>query len=266
MTPVSDFLKNILMQKAREVAARSEREPLKALRARLDSAPPPRSFAGAIQARLAIGKPAIIAEIKKASPSKGLLRADFHPGELARSYAQAGATCLSVLTDEPFFQGADAHVQEVRAVSSLPVLRKDFIIDTYQVFETRALGADCILLIAAALGDTQMSELAHLARDMDLDVLVEVHDAEELERALRLNLLLIGINNRNLHTFETRLETTLALLPQIPKDRIVITESGIHTPEDVARMRRHGVHAFLVGETFMKAPEPGKKLQELFGI
>jgi indole-3-glycerol phosphate synthase len=266
MTPVSDFLKNILMQKAREVAARSEREPLKNLRARLETAPPLRSFVGALAACLDAGRPAIIAEIKKASPSKGLLRADFHPGEIARSYAQAGAACLSVLTDEPFFQGADAHLQEARAASALPVLRKDFIIDAYQIFEARALGADCVLLIAAALGDAQMSELAHLAHDMGLDVLVETHDADELERALQLTTPLIGINNRDLHTFETRLETTLALLPQIPKDRIVITESGIHTPEDVARMRRHGVHAFLVGETFMKAPEPGKKLQELFGI
>jgi indole-3-glycerol phosphate synthase len=266
MTPASDFLKNILMQKAREVAARSEREPLKNLRARLETAPPLRSFVGALEACLDAGKPAIIAEIKKASPSKGLLRADFHPGEIARSYAQAGAACLSVLTDEPFFQGADAHLQEARAASALPVLRKDFIIDAYQIFEARALGADCVLLIAAALGDAQMSELAHLAHDMGLDVLVEAHDADELERALQLSTPLIGINNRDLHTFETRLETTLTLLPQIPKDRIVITESGIHTPEDVARMRRHGVHAFLVGETFMKAPEPGKKLQELFGI
>ncbi len=264
-TPADDFLQKILRQKAEEVAARSEREPLKQLRARLENAAPVRDFTGALETRVAAGKPAIIAEIKKASPSKGLLRADFRPDEIARSYAQAGAACLSVLTDAPFFQGASAHLEQARAATALPVLRKDFIIDAYQVFESRVLGADCILLIAAALGDMQMLELANLARDMDLAVLVEVHDRDELERALQLPTPLIGVNNRNLRTFETHLETTLALLPEIPKDRIVITESGIHTPENVVRLRAHGIQAFLVGEAFMKAPSPGKKLRELFG-
>ncbi|OGI57048.1 MAG: indole-3-glycerol-phosphate synthase, partial [Candidatus Muproteobacteria bacterium RBG_19FT_COMBO_61_10] len=228
-------------------------------------APALRGFAGAIGQRLKAGRAAVIAEIKKASPSKGLLRADFHPAEIAASYERGGATCLSVLTDVDFFQGADEYLQQARAACALPVLRKDFMLDPYQVYEARVLGADCILLIVAILGDTQMQELAGHARDIGMDVLVEVHDAQELARALPLNTPLIGINNRDLRTFETRLETTLDLLSQIPADRIVITESGIHTPADVARMRAHGVHAFLVGEAFMRADDPGAKLAELFG-
>lgn len=260
----NDFLQTILTHKAAEVAARSERLPLNSLRSRLSGAAPVRGFADALRERIAAGKPAVIAEIKKASPSKGMLRPAFSPGLLAQSYAQAGATCLSVLTDERFFQGAEAHLAEARAASPLPVLRKDFMIDAYQVFEARVWGADCILLIAAVLGDAQMLEFARLAEDLEMDVLVEVHNADELERALQLETPLLGINNRNLHTFETRLETTLELLARIPSDRVVITESGVHHAADVKRLRTAGVQAFLVGEAFMKAPDPGAKLQELF--
>jgi len=266
VTGASDILPRIFARKGEEIRERAERVSLKELSRRVETAAAPRNFVGAIEQRARQGRPAIIAEIKKASPSKGVLRPDFRPAEIARDYERHGATCLSVLTDVDFFQGADPHLQEARAACGLPVLRKDFTIDQYQVYEARCLGADCILLIVAMLGDPQLRELAVLAAGLGMDVLVEVHTFEELERALQLHTRLIGINNRDLHTFETRLETTLALLPQIPKDRIVITESGIHTPEDVARMRGQGVHAFLVGEAFMKAPEPGKKLQELFGI
>ncbi|HWR87284.1 MAG TPA: indole-3-glycerol phosphate synthase TrpC, partial [Acidiferrobacterales bacterium] len=219
----------------------------------------------AIMRKLAQGQAAVIAEIKKASPSKGLLRADFRPADIAASYERAGAACLSVLTDVDFFQGADEYLQQARAACALPVLRKDFTIDPWQVYEARTLNADCILLIVAALGDAQLADLAGLAQHLGMDVLVEVHDAEELERALTLHTPLIGINNRNLRTFETRLETTLDLLNRMPADRIVVTESGIHAPADVVRMRASGVHVFLVGEAFMKAPEPGAKLAELFG-
>jgi len=218
----------------------------------------------AIRKRLDGGEPAVIAEIKKASPSKGVIRPDFDPAAIAKSYEAGGAACLSVLTDVDFFQGADEYLVQARTACALPVLRKDFIVDPYQVVEARAIGADCILLIAAALDDTRMQELAGTAQELGLDVLVEVHDGEELERALRLELPLVGINNRDLRTFETRLETTLELLDAIPGDRIVVTESGIHTPDDVARMREHGVHAFLVGETFMRAEQPGERLAELF--
>jgi len=207
---------------------------------------------------------ALIAEIKKASPSKGVLRADFDPAAIARSYERHGATCLSVLTDADFFRGADAHLRAVRGACALPLLRKDFTIDPYQVYEARALGADCILLIVAALSDVRLSELAALARALQLDALIEVHDAAELDRALALDAPLIGINNRNLRTFETNLDVTVSLLSKIPKDRLVVTESGIVTPSDVARMRGHGVQAFLVGEAFMRAPDPGSKLSELF--
>ena len=220
---------------------------------------------GAIESRLRMGEPAVIAEIKKASPSKGVLRADFRPAEIAASYARAGAACLSVLTDRDFFQGAPEHLQQARAACALPVLRKDFIIDPYQVYEARVWGADCILLIVAALGDAQLTELSDLALHLGMDVLVEVHDAEELERALALHVPLIGINNRSLRTFETRLDVTLGLLGRIPAGRIVVTESGILAPEDVALMRANGVHAFLVGEAFMRAPDPGERLMQLFG-
>ena len=262
---MSDILNKILLRKAEEIAERSVQVSIRELRQRAADADPVRGFVDAIQKKIAQGQAAVIAEIKKASPSKGLLRADFRPAEIAQSYERAGAACLSVLTDVDFFQGADAYLQEARTACSLPVLRKDFIIDPYQVHEARVLGADCILLIVAALGDAPLGDLAGLAQHLDMDVLVEVHDAAELERALALNTPLIGINNRNLRTFETRLETTLDLLARIPADRIVVTESGIHVPADVARLRASGVHAFLVGEALMKAPDPGAKLAELFG-
>ena len=211
------------------------------------------------------GDAAVIAEIKKASPSKGVIRPDFDPEQIARSYAAGGATCLSVLTDEAFFQGADHYLKAARRACALPVLRKDFIIDAYQVWEARAIGADCVLLIVAALDDAQLSDLSGLALDLGMDVLVEVHDAGELTRALALPLPLIGINNRDLRSFETRLETTIELLASIPEERIVVTESGIHQPADVHYLRRHGVHAFLVGEAFMRAEDPGARLAQLFG-
>lgn len=259
-----DILRKILARKREEIIERTARLPLAELRQRAQTAPPARGFVNAIRARIATGKPAVIAEIKKASPSKGLLRADFNPAEIAKSYERHGATCLSVLTDRDFFQGADEHLQAARAACTLPVLRKDFTIDPYQVYESRVLGADCILLIVAALDDAQLRELVELARDIGLDVLVEVHDAAELERALALDAPLIGINNRDLRTFEVRLETTLGLLARIPKDPIVVTESGIHAPADVARMRQNGVNVFLVGEAFMKEMDPGKKLADIF--
>ncbi len=260
----ADILQTILKRKAEEVAERSAALPLRALSRRAAQAPAPRGFAAAIEAKIHRGEAAVIAEIKKASPSKGVMRADFHPAEIAQSYERAGAACLSVLTDRDFFQGADDHLKQARAATRLPVLRKDFIIDAYQVHEARALGADCILLIAAALDDEQLREFSALAAHLNMDALVEAHDAEELERALVLNTRLIGINNRNLRTFETRLSTTLDLLSHIPKDRIVVTESGIHTPDDVALMRKHGVHVFLVGEALMRAADPGAELVKLF--
>lgn len=266
MNEIPDILRKIVAHKAREVAARVECVPLATLRERIGQAPPVRGFAAAIRTCVAAGRPAVIAELKKASPSKGLLRADFDPEAIARSYSRHGATCLSVLTDIEFFQGADEYLVRARAASPLPVLRKDFMIDAYQVFEARALGADCILLIAAALSDAQMRELTDVAHDLGMDVLVEVHDAGELERALVLGTRLIGVNNRDLRSFQVRLETTLDLLPRIPADRVVVTESGVETAADVARLRTAGVNAFLVGETFMRAPDPGKKLQELFGV
>ena len=261
---MSDILRKILARKAQEVAARRAQVSVQILQDRLPGAPVVRGFADALARRLKTGRAAVIAEIKKASPSKGLLRADFRPAEIAASYERGGAACLSVLTDVDFFQGADEYLQQARDACGLPVLRKDFMLDPYQVYEARVLGADCILLIVAALSDAQLHDLTLLAQDLGMDILVEVHDAGELARALRLNTSLIGVNNRNLRTFETRLDTTLDLLAQIPADRIVVTESGIHTPADVARMRAHGVHAFLVGEACMKAEVPGEKLQELF--
>ncbi len=264
MTQTPDILKKILKRKAEEIAERSTALSMRELSKQVAAAPAPRDFVGAIEAKLAVRLPAVIAEIKKASPSKGVLRADFHPGEIAASYERGGAACLSVLTDADFFQGSEAYLQQARAACSLPVLRKDFIIDPYQVYEARVIGADCILLIVAALGDTTMLELAQLADHLGMAVLVEVHDARELERALMLDTPLIGINNRDLRTFNTDLQITLDLLGNIPPDRIVITESGIHTAQDVALMRSHNVHAFLVGEAFMRAPDPGEALRTLF--
>ena len=265
MSDIPDILKRILARKVEEIAERSQRLGLRELSRRVAKLPPPRPFLNHLERTIARGRPAVIAEIKRASPSQGLLRDPFQPAEIARSYAAAGACCLSVLTDRDFFQGREEYLQEARAACELPVLRKDFIIDPYQVYEARLIGADCILLIVAALDDAALLELARLAVDLDMDVLVEVHDATELERALAIGAALIGINNRDLRSFETRLDTTLNLLSRIPSGQTVVTESGIHTPADVALMRRHGVHAFLVGEAFMRAADPGAKLAELFG-
>jgi indole-3-glycerol phosphate synthase len=259
-----DILKTILRHKAQEVGARAEKLPLRALASRARDLPAPRGFAAALARRVQAGDPAVIAEIKKASPSKGLLRDPFDPAAIARSYETGGAACLSVLTDEAFFQGSDRALAEARAACALPVLRKDFTIDPYQVYEARVMGADCILLIVAALGDAQLNELAGLAQHLDLDVLVEVHEREELERVAHMHGTVLGINNRDLRSFATSLDTTVTLLEHVPPERLVVTESGIHTREDVAFMRARGVHAFLVGEAFMRAPEPGEKLRELF--
>lgn len=266
MNAPPDILQKILARKTEEITERANRAPLVELKKQLSRAPAPRGFLKAIRSRIATGQPAVIAEIKKASPSKGLLRADFRPAEIAKSYEHHGATCLSVLTDVDFFQGSDEHLKQARAACALPVLRKDFTMDAYQVYEARVLGADAILLIVAALDDTQLRELVELAAQLGMDVLVEVHDAAELERALALPAPLIGINNRDLRTFNTSLETTLGLLGEIPADHVVVTESGIHVPADVARLRAGGVNVFLVGEAFMKADDPGEKLQELFDI
>jgi len=262
---MSDILQTILARKADEIRERATRLPLRELSARCEGLPEPRGFAAALQAKIAAGQPAVIAEIKKASPSKGVIRADFHPADIARSYELGGAACLSVLTDVDFFQGSDAYLQEARAACALPVLRKDFVIDAYQVYEARLLGADCILLIVAALGDAALAELTHLAMDLGMDVLVEVHDIDELERALQVPALLVGINNRNLRPFQVSLDTTLAMRNAVPRDRVLVTESGIFTPDDVAVMRRNDVHAFLVGEAFMRADEPGVELARVFG-
>lgn len=265
MPQTPDILKRILRRKAEEITERSMQLNMRELSARVKSAPAPRGFVHAVERRLSEKKPAVIAELKKASPSKGVIRVDFNPAWIARSYEQAGATCLSVLTDQDFFQGAEDHLQQARAACSLPLLRKDFIIDPYQVYEARVIGADCILLIVAALGDPLLLELAQLADHLDMDVLVEVHDAEELERALALNTPMIGINNRDLRTFQTELQITLELLENMPENRIVVTESGIHQTQDVALMRAQGVHAFLVGAAFMRATDPGEALVALFG-
>ncbi len=259
-----DILLRILRRKAEEIEEHRTKTNLEEIIQRSKTAPIPRSFTEAIRQRIDAGEAAIIAEIKKASPSKGIIRENFHPAEIARSYEKGGATCLSVLTDRDFFQGADEYLQQARAACSLPVLRKDFIIDPYQIYESRALGADCILLIVTVLSDTQLTEFSDLAHELRMDVLVEVHNREELERILALGLKLLGINNRNLRTFETSLHTTLELLSLIPPQHIVVTESAIHTPDDVTLMRNNGVHAFLVGEAFMRANEPGEKLSALF--
>lgn len=264
MLKTPDILKQILKRKKEEVAARKKKLTLPSLKKRMADTPAPRGFYHAIVSTIDSGRPAVIAEIKKASPSKGIIREDFDPAAIAGSYARAGASCLSVLTDVDFFQGRDSDLETAKGSCSLPVLRKDFIIDPYQVYESRLIGADCILLIVAALADSRLQDLAGLAGNLGLDVLVEVHDRVELERGLMLRTPLIGINNRDLHTFETRIETTLGLLTDVYPDRTVVTESGIHTREDVATMRKAGVDAFLVGEAFMKAPDPGKKLRELF--
>jgi len=261
---MSDILQRILARKREEIDDRRARVSERDLQRRLADAPPVRGFGAALRAKVAAGSAAVIAEIKKASPSKGVMRADFRPAEIAASYAAGGAACLSVLTDVDFFQGADAYLQQARASCALPVLRKDFTVDAYQVYEARALGADCILLIVAALEDRDLRELATLAQSLGLDVLVEVHDGAELDRALATGTTLIGINNRNLRTFETRLETTLELRDRVPADRLLVTESGIHTRADVAQMRAAGVHAFLVGEAFMRADDPGAELRRLF--
>lgn len=258
------ILRKILARKAEEVRERRAGCSLGALESKITEQTPVRGFARAMLAQVEREQAAVIAEVKKASPSKGVIREDFQPAEIAPSYQCGGATCLSVLTDIDFFQGADKYLRQARAACDLPVLRKDFTIDPYQVVEARAIGADAILLIVAALEDGQMHELAEVAAEHQLDVLVEVHDRSELERALELGTPLIGVNNRDLHTFEMRLETTLELLPFMPEGGVVITESGIHTAEDIALMRNNGVHAFLVGEAFMRCPEPGEKLRELF--
>jgi indole-3-glycerol phosphate synthase len=263
--PQDDILKRILEVKAREIAEGQKRISAGEQSERAARAPAPRDFEAALRAKITAGGAAVIAEIKKASPSKGLLRENFDPASIARSYEAHGAACLSVLTDEQFFMGGAGNLRAARGGCGLPVLRKDFIIDAYQVLEARAMGADCILLIVAALADSRLRELEKLALELGLAVLVEVHDAGELDRALTMATPLIGINNRNLRTFETRLETTLDLLARVPADRLVITESGIHAPEHVARMRAAGVNAFLVGEAFMRAPDPGVELERLFG-
>jgi indole-3-glycerol phosphate synthase len=266
MTNIPDILKTILTKKAEEVAKRKSGISMADLEDIATGVERPRGFYNAIHNKVLAKKPAIIAEIKKASPSKGVIREDFQPIKIGQDYAMNGATCLSVLTDKEFFQGSEAYLQMVRERCPLPVLRKDFMIDIYQVYEARALGADCILLIAAALDDSLMHELSNAATKLGMDVLVEVHDADELQSALKLDTKLIGINNRNLRTFETSLQTTLDLKQQIPEDRIIITESGIHTHDDVQHMLDNNIYAFLVGEVFMRAESPGQKMRELFAL
>jgi indole-3-glycerol phosphate synthase len=261
---MSDILDKILATKTAEVAAARRIEPLEAVREAAEWMPPARDFVGALRAKQAAGLSAVIAEIKKASPSKGVIRADFRPAEIAASYAAGGAACLSVLTDKDYFQGSPEYLKAARDACDLPVLRKDFMIDPYQVYEARAMGADCILLIVAALSLAQMQELEDIAISLGMAVLVESHDGDELETSLQLKTPLIGINNRNLRTFETRLETTIDLIEFVPHDRIIVTESGILTPTSVGIMRAHEVDTFLVGEAFMRADDPGAELARLF--
>ncbi|MDZ5458952.1 indole-3-glycerol phosphate synthase TrpC [Azohydromonas lata] len=262
---MSDILNKIVAVKHEEVAAARAVRPLEAVRREAEALGGQRDFTGALRAKVAAGRAAVIAEVKKASPSKGVLRENFAPAEIAASYERHGAACLSVLTDERFFQGHADYLRQARAACALPVLRKDFMVDAYQVFDARAMGADCILLIAACLDDALMADLEAQAHALGMAVLVEVHDGEELDRALKLKTPLVGVNNRNLRTFEVSLDATLGLLPRVPADRLLVTESGILAPEDVRRMRGADVHAFLVGEAFMRAPDPGAALQALFG-
>ncbi len=262
---MSDILKKILETKRLEVQKAMAAKPLNKLRDEAYDAPDPRDFAGSIHAKIMAGKSAVIAEIKKASPSKGVIREDFNPAEIAKSYERGGAACLSVLTDEQYFQGCAEYLKQARTAVKLPVLRKDFMIDLYQIYESRAMGADCILLIVAALELKRMQELEQLSHDLGMAVLVEVHDGDELELALQLETPLIGINNRNLRTFDVTLDTTLSLLAHVPDDRCVVTESGIFTSDDVALMRSHHVNTFLVGEAFMRQPDPGAELARVFG-
>lgn len=261
---MSDILNKIIATKETEVAAAKAQKPLATVQAEALAASPARDFVGSIRAKIANKQSAVIAEIKKASPSKGIIRTDFKPAEIARSYEQGGAACLSVLTDVEYFQGSPEYLKQARAACSLPVLRKDFMIDPYQVYEARAMGADCILLIAAAISLGKMQELESIAHSLGMAVLVEVHNGEELDLALQLQTPLLGINNRNLRTFEVTLDTTLGLLARIPADKIVVTESGIFTNDDVLLMRRNNVHTFLVGEAFMRQPEPGAELAKVF--
>ena len=264
MSNVPTVLEKIIRRKREEVSERRGRVGLAELETMAAAADPVRGFARRLQEQARNKQPAVIAEIKKASPSKGVLREDFVPADIAKSYEAGGATCLSVLTDIDFFQGGDDYLKQARSACKLPVIRKDFMVDPYQIIESRALGADCVLLIVAALEDGQMAELADVAKSQNLDILVEVHDGAELERALRLDTPLLGINNRNLHTFELSLETTLDLLPRIPRDRLAVTESGILHRADVELMEINQVYAFLVGEAFMRAEQPGLELQRLF--
>jgi indole-3-glycerol phosphate synthase len=266
MSNTPDILKTILAKKFEEVAKRQQRMSISDLQDIAQGVEKPRGFYQALQSKVNHHKPAIIAEIKKASPSQGVIRENFEPIAIAQEYAMSGASCLSILTDKEFFQGSEAYLQMVRERCPLPVLRKDFMVDVYQIYESRALGADCILLIVAALEDTLMQELAQLAKQLGMDVLVEVHDAAEMERALQLETPLIGVNNRDLRTFNTSLQTTLDLKAQVPAERLMVTESGIHQPEDVKLMQDNGIHAFLVGEAFMRAERPGQKMRELFTL
>ena len=263
---MSDILNQIVATKREEIALALQKTPLAVMREDAESRLLTRDFEGALRRKIAAGLPAVIAEVKKASPSKGVIRADFIPADIAQSYAEHGAACLSVLTDRQYFQGCADYLKQARASCDLPVLRKDFMIDPYQVYEARAMGADCILLIAACLDDARMAELEAIARGLNMAVLVEVHDRAELERALKLKTPLVGINNRNLRSFEVSLDTTLGMLADVPADRLLVTESGILSSDDVKKMRDHGVNAFLVGEAFMRAKEPGAALAELFGL
>ncbi|VAW58269.1 Indole-3-glycerol phosphate synthase [hydrothermal vent metagenome] len=264
MSKTPDILKKILQRKVEEIAEAAAKESLADLTDRAKTALPVRGFIQSIENKIAANQAAVIAEIKKASPSKGVMRENFIPAEIAKSYEKGGAACLSILTDRDFFQGATQYLMQAREATSLPVIRKDFIIDPYQVYEARAMHADCILLIVSALEDARLNELLALANELQMDVLMEVHDREEMQRAIVSGAKLIGVNNRNLRTFEVSLQTTLDMLDMLPEDRILVTESGIHAPQDVQLMREHNVNSFLVGEAFMRADEPGEKLAELF--